>query len=887
MFLKKIMVSLFCILVVLSFGGLAFGYSVGGVPGWDYRSKININPQTPEADFQVKVELKTCNFDYSQAQSEGQDIRFASDSSGNNVLSYWIENWNTSGTSTIWVKVTTSGTATIYMFYGNSGVSSESDGTATFVYFADFESGLQSWTIGGTVWERDTEANLVCDDSLGSCVASASNYHPCVEPCAAHSGTYLVGTNIGGVYPDSMGASTNTFTSPAIDLSTAQGNLKLHYWRAYQIEGGGYDWWDSQIDDNSGFTSPTYVEEIGKAGGYLYQDGLYDWSETTTDVTSYKGGNLYLRFRVQSDGGWHFTGLYVDDVFIRKYADPQPTSRFSTSFQYKKQIVIDYTKVEADLTDFPVLIYLASDSDLALKAQDDGDDIAFSDSAENMLSHEIEYFNGTTGELVAWVKADLSGSSNTILYMYYGNSTACNQEDAANVWDSNFVGVWHLSESGTGTRYDSTQYDNDGTPQNYDGDEATTGKIDGADTFDGTNDSITVPSSASLKLGSGLTIEAWINIATWGDWEDIVFKGGGSGSNSDYQFALVTQGLAWDGTLNGSWRSKYFPTSQDTGIWIYVVLTHDTNTVKCYRDGLEISSQSDSGAIYESDYQLGISQEGANSSSYVDGKLDEVRISNTVRSASWIKTSYNNQNDPSSFFTIGAEQTVVELSYFRAKSLDSRVVLEWGTGSELDNEGFNILRSEKEDSGYFQINPFLIHSKGETGFGAEYSFTDYNVRNGVTYYYFLEDIDIYGKSTLHGPVSATPNDIMLIWPLEGEPVSLDSPFFNWRSLSHNYFKVDISFKTGFPDSDTLSFPKDGWTSNQYLLLRPEQWMMVLRRAQVMGGHLYWRVRAKGEDGHIFYSDSRELVFQDILLPKKNQKKNLYQMPRKDRRNKKE
>ncbi|MFQ6070463.1 MAG: DUF2341 domain-containing protein, partial [Candidatus Aminicenantales bacterium] len=394
MFFKKIIVSSFCILLFLSFSQLAFGYSVGGVPGWNYRRPITISPQTPVANFQVKVELSTCNFDYSQAQSNGQDIRFASDSSGNNVLDYWIENWNTSGTSTIWVEAASAGTTEIFMFYGNAGASNASNGAATFIYFADFESGLQSWTIGGTVWERDTEANLVCDDSLGTCNNGADNYHPCQEPCAAHSGTYLVGTNVGGVYPDSMAASTNTFTSSAIDLSTASGSLMLHYWRAYQIEGAGYDWWDSQIDDNSGFSSPTYVEKIGKSGGYLYPT-VYDWSEATTDVTSYAGGSLYLRFRVKSDGGWHFTGLYVDDVFIRKYASPQPTAELSIDFQYQRQIVIDSTKVEADLTGFPVLIYLASDSDLASKAQDDGDDIMFSDSAGNKLSHEIEYFNGT------------------------------------------------------------------------------------------------------------------------------------------------------------------------------------------------------------------------------------------------------------------------------------------------------------------------------------------------------------------------------------------------------------------------------------------------------------------------------------------------------------
>jgi hypothetical protein len=34
------------------------------------------------------------------------------------------------------------------------------------------------------------------------------------------------------------------------------------------------------------------------------------------------------------------------------------------------------------------------------------------------------------------------------------------------------------------------------------------------------------------------------------------------------------------------------------------------------------------------------------------GTLDEIRISNTNRSTDWIKTSYNTQNAPASFYTL-------------------------------------------------------------------------------------------------------------------------------------------------------------------------------------------------------------------------------------------
>lgn len=208
------------------------------------------------------------------------------------------------------------------------------------------------------------------------------------------------------------------------------------------------------------------------------------------------------------------------------------------------------------------------------------------------------------------------------------------------------MAVWHLGESsgGSGAIKDSTSNSNDGTDSGAPS-LGVTGKIGKAINFDGTNDCVIVPDDASLRLDSGLTIEVWINIDVWGDWKDIVFKGGGSVSDSDYQFALVNTGLAWDGTYAGNWRTKYFSTSKDTGTWIYAIVTHDTVTVKCYRDGSEISSQSDPGTIYESTYQLAIGKEGAANLNYLDGRIDEVRISNTTRSAAWVRASYESERD--------------------------------------------------------------------------------------------------------------------------------------------------------------------------------------------------------------------------------------------------
>ena len=53
---------------------------------------------------------------------------------------------------------------------------------------------------------------------------------------------------------------------------------------------------------------------------------------------------------------------------------------YNSSWQYRKKLTIDYTKVGATLSNFPVLVSLTSDSDLAARARSDGYDILFTSS---------------------------------------------------------------------------------------------------------------------------------------------------------------------------------------------------------------------------------------------------------------------------------------------------------------------------------------------------------------------------------------------------------------------------------------------------------------------------------------------------------------------------
>lgn len=89
------------------------------------------------------------------------------------------------------------------------------------------------------------------------------------------------------------------------------------------------------------------------------------------------------------------------------------------------------------------------------------------------------------------------------------------------------------------------------------------------------------------------------------------------------------------------------------------------------------------------------------------------------------------------------------------------VELQWTTQSEVNLEGFQVLRSEQPDGPYIRINDHLIAGQGNSSISQQYSFTDSDVDYGKTYYYkLLEQSTTFGDTskTFFGPISAMTGD---------------------------------------------------------------------------------------------------------------------------------
>lgn len=86
----------------------------------------------------------------------------------------------------------------------------------------------------------------------------------------------------------------------------------------------------------------------------------------------------------------------------------------------------------------------------------------------------------------------------------------------------------------------------------------------------------------------------------------------------------------------------------------------------------------------------------------------------------------------------------VTLSNFRADRTELGVVLEWRTESEVENAGFNILRSQTRQGTFVKVNPTLIPGAGTTGERHTYTWTDTTTKPNVAYYYQIEDVSFSG-----------------------------------------------------------------------------------------------------------------------------------------------
>ncbi|HVO83685.1 MAG TPA: DUF2341 domain-containing protein, partial [Syntrophobacteria bacterium] len=361
-------------------------------------------------------------------------------------------------------------------------------------------------------------------------------------------------------------------------------------------------------------------------------------------------------------------------VSLLAFASPVHAAWYNANWTYRKKLTIDYTKVGATLSSFPVLVSLTSDSDLAAHARSDGYDILFTSSdGTTKLDHEIESYTSASGALVAWVRIpSLSNGADTDIYMYYGYASASNQQNASGVWGdggSNYYkGVWHLKESpadGVAGHVDSTGNSRTGTPQGFsDGGSGTTnstGIAAGADYFaNGDNNRVEVADNAVLRPNGDFTIEGWVYLDNPATADHMLYKQNADWFSYQIWFGGSVPRFQWSDTYRNA-PIAVGTTTLSANTWYHIAGVKSGTTLQVYTNGVAgTAATGASGNTYTGTdpLMLGAVYDGGGG---VGGRLDEVRFSGYARSSSWLTTEYNNMSNPGPgtgkfFKTLGSQE---------------------------------------------------------------------------------------------------------------------------------------------------------------------------------------------------------------------------------------
>ncbi len=460
--------------------------------------------------------------------------------------------------------------------------------------------------------------------------------------------------------------------SISVDYTAAWGRLSLR--RSTPLDTTGYDRIAFKVHGGSSGTRQldfyTQTTDTGGESPYVTVDAPAGvWTDITINLSDLGNPAQIALVNLMDRTGIDQPVFYIDLASIRT----EPASWYDCSFDYRQEISIQASEVVSDLTNFPVLIHLNSNADLAADAQDDGDDILFTSSnGTTKLSHEIISFNGSSGELIAWVKVpNLSSTQNTDLYMYYGNPSIGSQENATDVWSNGYEAVLHLHESGGGVddEYaDSSGLAHHGTGGGVAGSGNSsqtpirTGGLFGyAQDFDDTD-----PSPDLIRLDpvsdqawTAITVQAWINPHDIGD--NRVFSKTWGTNVADIVWQLGKTSLSKIRHRTNSSNSTFESGSTfSLGSWTHFAYTWTAGSpgpLKVYHNGQIVIDSSLAGTdLYNDSIEPTIGNVPDGSRGF-DGLIQETRLSNVVRSQAWLETEYNNQFSPSTFYNVYSEET--------------------------------------------------------------------------------------------------------------------------------------------------------------------------------------------------------------------------------------
>ncbi|MCK4634745.1 MAG: BNR-4 repeat-containing protein, partial [Candidatus Aenigmarchaeota archaeon] len=524
----------------------------------------------------------------------------------------------------------------------------------------DFQDAANTWTWANFTWDNDSiSLGTVCWKVYAN--DTSGNENVTSEQCFNVTDATPPGITIQN--PQNI-----TYSSVPIDLNiTTDESVDWCGWNLNNtandtMSGSGTTWWDS-ITCPEG-THQLYVycnDSSGNMGSntsiwFTYDTPPKYWDNSTN--STYAGEPVEFRLNWTDNTGLSgYIFSFCNGTWNGTHCIGSSPTWANSSFTKCKEINITNAG-SSTLENFPVYINLTKDDDML----SDYSDLRFYNTScdEGGIELDYEIENYTTDNAHIWARIPSLPTVGTIISVYYKNSTPIESgENKTGVWDSNYKAVYHMIDLN-----DSTINGKDLTNN---GPEAATGRIGGCYDFE-TSESDYANNSNIMDLSaqSAVTIEAWFWVESWVDYVGVTLGDGaygtekgpilrqrlGTNPNGRFQGSLYTE----DGYIYGISNQ----TSASLETWYYVTVTLTETDAYLYMDAIEVSHNDDEFGTHVfstlGDDRIEIGRDPSAVPDYYDGKLDEVRISNTNRSADWINQTYQMVANQGSFVSFGNEE---------------------------------------------------------------------------------------------------------------------------------------------------------------------------------------------------------------------------------------
>jgi hypothetical protein len=463
--------------------------------------------------------------------------------------------------------------------------------------------------------------------------------------------------------------------------------------------------------------------------------------------------------------------------FLIVFAPPIPSSYPGSNWGYNAKIYINGAYIDTDLVNFTVLVDI--NSTIAGRCNANASDIRFLDP-DNVTEYEyeIELWNASDTSYV-WVKIPrIECDAINEFYLYYNNTGASDNQSSADAWDVNYTGVWHLNESGS-TYNDSTGNYNNGTGTSITNNES--GMVGYCASVNANTDRITVPTSTSLNITNNITISAWIHRDGTDDVNVFVAS---KTPQREYELYHSSSTDQWRWYRNNHLEDA--TKSEIERKWFYFAMVDNAtdcfyylNETQFYTETQEATTPSTS----TTDVNL-FNRPGSNLAANMT--MDEVRISNIDRNASWIKAEYHSVTT-SDFLTWSSQLLVNVYDENTSAALSNWDIF-------ITNQNGSTTYESTGNSNGLIINPSYVPTGENIAIKINKSYYDFRV-----YYIDIETSDSIELNTYLPPVNIS--ELYLLSVVD----EIDNPI----SDAKMHIKQYISESVGYEDVSILLTDANG------------------------------------------------------------------------------